>query len=234
MTKKIAENRKWIIAILLSLLFHSLFFFCLPAFRHTEIKKNEIVVRLVEKSPLPAVQKNIYEVPKKNKKETLRTAAVKNTAKPVSAVQSKNETRKPQMKEAPEISAAPAAQVPDSAEQAENAVKTSTADENNDVNTGKTLHTEHKTSAMIASINSLVITKKVAPQYPAFSRKRIEEGTVTLLITIENGSVTDCRVESSSGYARLDEAAKRAVSQWKFAQTDSVRARVPISFKLSD
>ena len=82
------------------------------------------------------------------------------------------------------------------------------------------------------NIDTLTITKKVMPDYPAFSRKRHEEGTVKILITIESGSVSEARIESSSGSERLDSSALRAVRQWRFEHSGKVRARVPITFKL--
>lgn len=84
----------------------------------------------------------------------------------------------------------------------------------------------------LVNIDTLTITKKVLPDYPAFSRKRREEGTVKILITIESGSVTEAKVESSSGSERLDSSALRAVRQWRFEHSGKVRARVPITFKL--
>lgn len=55
------------------------------------------------------------------------------------------------------------------------------------------------------------------PEYPAASKRLEEEGTVLLRFMIdEQGRVVDSRVENSSGFARLDEAARAALSQCKF------------------
>ena len=81
-------------------------------------------------------------------------------------------------------------------------------------------------------VGTLVVTKKVLPDYPSFSRKRREEGTVKIIITIENGGVTKAEVEASSGYERLDASALRAVRQWRFDSPGTVRARVPFAFRL--
>ena len=88
------------------------------------------------------------------------------------------------------------------------------------------------TSDAIVDAGSLAVTKKVTPDYPSFSRKRKEEGTVKIIITIENGGVTKAEVEQSSGYERLDASAVRAVKQWRFDHPGKVRARVPFTFKL--
>ncbi len=76
--------------------------------------------------------------------------------------------------------------------------------------------------------------------YPHESLKAREQGTVMLLVLVGvDGTVQDIRVEKSSGFARLDRAARDAVKQWKFnparhgGVTQSAWAKVPISFTLS-
>ena len=55
------------------------------------------------------------------------------------------------------------------------------------------------------------------PDYPAQSRRLHEVGTVQLrLLVAENGAVLESIVETSSGYARLDEAARSALSLCHF------------------
>ncbi len=53
--------------------------------------------------------------------------------------------------------------------------------------------------------------------YPPVSRRLSEQGTVTVKYVIsETGDVTSASVEKSSGYSRLDEAAKQCVRDWRF------------------
>ena len=55
------------------------------------------------------------------------------------------------------------------------------------------------------------------PEYPAVSRRLQETGTVVLQFLIDvDGSVLESKVESSTGYDRLDEAARATLSQCKF------------------
>jgi periplasmic protein TonB len=56
------------------------------------------------------------------------------------------------------------------------------------------------------------------PEYPASSRRAGEAGTVVLdLYILPNGRVGDARVQKSSGFPRLDEAAVReAKRSWRF------------------
>lgn len=56
-----------------------------------------------------------------------------------------------------------------------------------------------------------------APAYPNLSRRLGEKGTVTLEILVKaNGTVGDIKVKKSTGFKRLDEAAVKAISRWKF------------------
>ncbi|HMW49272.1 MAG TPA: energy transducer TonB, partial [Cellvibrionaceae bacterium] len=56
------------------------------------------------------------------------------------------------------------------------------------------------------------------PAYPSESKKLGEEGPVGLALYLnEEGKVQEARVETSSGFPRLDEAAvKQATKAWKF------------------
>ena len=55
------------------------------------------------------------------------------------------------------------------------------------------------------------------PEYPALSERREEEGTVTLRFTIDvSGHVTNADIANSSGYPRLDDAARDALSKCLF------------------
>lgn len=56
-----------------------------------------------------------------------------------------------------------------------------------------------------------------APVYPLLSRKRKEQGTVYLLLLVsKEGRVTQLKLQKTSGFARLDQAALQAVKHWKF------------------
>ena len=82
---------------------------------------------------------------------------------------------------------------------------------------------------------------RVEPVYPPASRRASEEGTVRLKVLVdEAGRPKDVQVAQSSGFGRLDEAAKQAVRRWKFvAATDGTKAmsvwtQVSITFRLTD
>lgn len=54
------------------------------------------------------------------------------------------------------------------------------------------------------------------PPYPALSRRLGESGVVLLRVELnENGSVASAKIERSSQFARLDEAALATVRQWR-------------------
>lgn len=56
------------------------------------------------------------------------------------------------------------------------------------------------------------------PEYPLASRRLEEEGSVTLRFRVEaNGQVSQSEVQNSSGFKRLDEAARAALSRCRFS-----------------
>ncbi|MDG1985289.1 MAG: energy transducer TonB [Planctomycetota bacterium] len=66
----------------------------------------------------------------------------------------------------------------------------------------------------------------VPPAYPDMAARRGWTGTVILLIEVSSdGAVARATVESSSGHAILDLAARRAVEEWRF--TPAILAGVP-------
>jgi len=78
-----------------------------------------------------------------------------------------------------------------------------------------------------------------SPDYPQLSRRMGEEGTVRLRVHVTaDGLPLEVRVESGSGYDRLDRAAIHAVARWQFLparlgnQVVSGWVVVPISFVL--
>jgi protein TonB len=82
---------------------------------------------------------------------------------------------------------------------------------------------------------------KIEPVYPPLSRKLGEEGEAVLALAIdESGRVTEALVEKSSGYERLDEAAKQALLAASFepARKNGValasRKNLRIEFRLQN
>lgn len=78
-----------------------------------------------------------------------------------------------------------------------------------------------------------------APDYPRTSRRKREQGTVTLLAEVRaDGTVASCRVETSSGYPLLDQAALAVLPEWRFkprlvaGTARPFTARVPFRFSL--
>lgn len=78
-----------------------------------------------------------------------------------------------------------------------------------------------------------------APAYPPLARRMREQGRVVLRVLIgAEGTAADVQVRTSSGFARLDDAARETVRRWKFipakrgAQAVEAWVLIPISFKL--
>jgi protein TonB len=79
------------------------------------------------------------------------------------------------------------------------------------------------------------------PDYPSASRRLNEEGSVVLALLVgEDGKVKEAKVETSSGFARLDEAAvKEALRRWTFkagsedGKPKAMWHKVKVTFKLT-
>ena len=78
------------------------------------------------------------------------------------------------------------------------------------------------------------------PRYPKQARRRKLQGTVTVLVDVdERGVATKIVIQSSSGHKILDREAERAVRNWRFvpAKRDGravvSKVLVPVEFKLT-
>lgn len=79
------------------------------------------------------------------------------------------------------------------------------------------------------------------PHYPLVARKRKYEGMVMLDVFVDKaGRVADARIFKTCGYAVLDKAALKSVTDWKFEPARRGKTavsrwvRVPIRFRLED
>lgn len=78
-----------------------------------------------------------------------------------------------------------------------------------------------------------------APAYPPLSRRMNEQGRVILRVLVNvRGTADEVQLRTSSGFARLDEAARETVRRWKFvpakrgAEPVAAWVLIPISFLL--
>jgi protein TonB len=70
----------------------------------------------------------------------------------------------------------------------------------------------------------------IAPKYPIESRRKREQGTVVLAVSVTPaGSVGEVRIARSSGFERLDKAALDAVRRWRWSPT--MRDGVPVEVR---
>ena len=79
-----------------------------------------------------------------------------------------------------------------------------------------------------------------APAYPVLSRKLGEQGRVILRVLVtQKGTADQVQLQTSSGYARLDESARETIARWKFVPAKRGRESVadwvliPINFRLN-
>ncbi|HSM88815.1 MAG TPA: energy transducer TonB, partial [Desulfobacterales bacterium] len=77
------------------------------------------------------------------------------------------------------------------------------------------------------------------PRYPLIARRKGWEGTVVIDVHVSNtGWVQEARVDKTSGYTVLDDAALGAVRKWRInlhgrSAAASFKFRVPVIFKLT-
>lgn len=80
---------------------------------------------------------------------------------------------------------------------------------------------ESKPAAPVAPVSlgaelAISCTDRTAPSYPPMSRRMGETGIAVLRVELDElGHVSTARIATSSGYARLDEAALAAVKSWR-------------------
>jgi len=79
------------------------------------------------------------------------------------------------------------------------------------------------------------------PIYPESSRRNKQEGVVVLSVIVnEEGRPDDISIQTSSGFAPLDQSAMTAVHKWRFrsAELGSIKVKsrvvIPVRFRLGD
>jgi periplasmic protein TonB len=97
------------------------------------------------------------------------------------------------------------------------------------------------TQSNAVEATELQVANRVAPAYPPASLRAGEEGAVTFRVLVdERGHPLQVNVMKSSGHARLDDAAMRAVRRWVFVPPtrngQPVRSwsRVSVRFELKN
>lgn len=236
MTFLSGERGRWAAALLISLLLHCALIFIFGGAKAEKKPEPVMNVKLVfapaaagsngggkaaeKKAPQPKKEQTVKPVPKqsavKKKKET-----------PVKEIS----TRHAENKEAPAAADTSANAPAETAEATDGAGEGNRTGGESGAGTGGPGESSEVGSG-IADVNSLEVTHKVLPDYPAFSRKRSEEGTAVIIATVENGRVQSVEIEKTSGYDRLDNSALRAVKEWRFRHEERIRVRIPFVFKI--
>ena len=74
-----------------------------------------------------------------------------------------------------------------------------------------------QTAPKRSSGGDAIVLRRVKPSYPSLSRRKGEQGSVTLEVLVKaDGSAGTVTVKTSSGFSRLDKAAVNAVRRWRF------------------
>ena len=89
-------------------------------------------------------------------------------------------------------------------------------------------------------VSAVEYVREPAPRYPPQSRRLREQGLVVLRVVIdERGTASSIEIETSSGHARLDDAAREAVSRAAFrpyvedGEPRRALVLIPIEFALN-
>lgn len=220
------ERLFWVIALTLSITAHVAFVLLMPGVTAKPDIKPIMRVRLatVEKKGTPAqapIREEVFlEKKAETKKEAVSKREPQKSPEPLKRAKTQAEKIPPQ-----EVSAATDIQS-SPAESQLNAKSEAAGDDSPQGPPSK------PQPQKVVELDSLEVVKKVLPDYSSFSRKRKEEGTVKIIATVSDGIVVRAEVEISSGFQRLDESALRAVRQWLFKNSGTVRVRVPVTFRL--
>lgn len=97
------------------------------------------------------------------------------------------------------------------------------------------LPSDGKASVQGTIVDNPVVLRQVAPVYPLAARRHGLEGTVVLLVSLDRDGVpSEVKVEVSSGRFDFDEAAQRAVREWRFdpPKESGTYVRVRVEFRL--
>jgi protein TonB len=86
------------------------------------------------------------------------------------------------------------------------------------------------------AISMKVVLHQVPPAYPVEARRSRLSGRGTLVgqVDIKTGYVTSVRMEKSTGYKILDDAALAAFRQWRFKPGTIRKFRTPINYTMAN
>ncbi|MGN0882114.1 energy transducer TonB [Cloacibacillus porcorum] len=237
MTFLSGERGRWAAALLISLTLHCALIFIFGGAKAEKRPEPVMNVKLVF-APAAAGNNGGGKTAEKKAPQPKKEQAVKPVQKQP-AVKKKKEAPIKEISARPAENKKAAAAADTSANApAETASATGGAEEGNgtggenSTGTGSGSGTGAGEVSGIADVNSLEVTHKVLPDYPAFSRKRKEEGTAVIIAAVENGRVQSVEIEKTSGYDRLDNSALRAVKGWRFRHEGRIRVRIPFVFKI--
>lgn len=110
---------------------------------------------------------------------------------------------------------------------------------NSPASTGSSRPAPATTSAVVLPSSDADYLHNPPPAYPRMSRRMGEQGTVLVRVFISaEGRAEKADIRTSSGYARLDEAALETVQRWRYipgqraGQPEAMWFNIPIRFVL--
>lgn len=210
--------------------------------------KPQPVVKEKQKSPIAIPKK---EPKKELKKESKKELTEQVQEKPKKEVVKKVEPKKVEPKPTPKNieptpkKAAPTEKKvakPSQAEESDNSGSTAQTSRKATTGVGNTATSGGNKGATASYYTQLAAVLAQNKRYPRASRRRNEEGVVTVsFVAHADGQITNTDIIKSSGYRRLDNAVldmlKRATPLPKFSsdmKESQLAITLPVSFKLSD
>ncbi|MEC8325082.1 MAG: energy transducer TonB [Pseudomonadota bacterium] len=211
------------------------------------VHKRVLQGMLIARAPAKSEQKPVEQSPNKAKPvinqtppEKTRVSKPKTVQKAVKKKAMKEDRAELTDKKKPEIANKPSPQVKQKPPALINKSQATPAQTNTPEDT-PTVSENVTTNAVIPPRIDAALGNNPSPPYPRISRRLKEQGTVLLEIYIlANGQVGEMRIKQSSGYRRLDQAARAAVAKWRYQPAQKNGRSIaywyvqPIYFSLND
>lgn len=111
----------------------------------------------------------------------------------------------------------------------------------NDKNTSMASSPKASTTEGVTTLNLSELRWRISPvipQYPEQAKRRNQQGTVVLLLTVETtGHISNASIARSSGYTLLDQSAQKAARQWELYPFTSngtpIRRTISVPYQFS-
>jgi protein TonB len=238
----LSSGGRFTIALVTALILHGIVLIYLNGMRMSEPRKPRIMVGMLIKPPeQKPVESKVEAQPAPAAKTTPPKPLVEPPLKQpvVEKPKPRSVNTKPKLRNKPAVKVKPPEKVPPKKveEQAEQITQAVAANTQKSVSSNELEATP--TNQLLPPQFHAEYLHNPQPRYPVMSRKKREEGKVVLRVRVDaKGRPETVTIETSSGYSRLDRAARSAVQKWRFVPASQAGLKVaawvvvPIQFNL--